>query len=566
MRARRVESAAMEALDEIRAQLYGPDGPFELAEEPVLGQRLRVFKNRRRSLRELVAESAAQGDKEYLVHGKRRVTYEEHARLVASTAHALRELHRVGAGDRVAILAANSAEWVVSFWATVSLGASVAALNGWWTADEVRYGIDDSEPVLLIGDRQRLARIEGDPGVPVVEIESDFAALETHAPDAALPDDPIPEDAPAAILYTSGTTGRPKGAVTSHRGVLGFVQTNLARAVEGMLLAARQGVTGGPPPVQTCTLVTVPLFHMSGLFAMAVMMLATGGKTVYRSGRFDPVDVLRLIESEQVTSWSGLGSMAPRVIAHPDLAKYDVSSVRNLGFGGAPTSPALQERVRSAFPNAANSLGLGYGLSESVSSATTIMGAELRDRPTSVGRPLPTVEVEIRDAEGKPQREGVEGEVHIRSPYVMLEYWRKPDETAASIRPGRWLASGDIGRLEDGYLYINSRARDLILRAAENVYPAEIEHRLDAHPGVAESAVVGVDHPELGQEVKAIVVPAADAELDPEELTRWVGEVLAAFKVPSLWEIRSDPLPRNAAGKVLKNVLQGAATNAFVEE
>ena len=559
----------MDGLDEIRAQLYGPGGPFETAPEDVLGERMEVIVNRLPSLRTMLAQSAAHADKEHLVHGERRITFAQHVALVGSVARALREQYGVERGDRVAILAANSAEWVLSWWATVSLGGVVASLNGWWTRDEICYGIENSEPTLLIGDRKRLARIEGDPGVPTVEIESDFAKLEAHAPGAPLPNGPIAEDDPAVILYTSGTTGRPKGAVATHRGICGFVQTNAARAVEGMLLAARRGAAAAsaPPPAQTCSLVTVPLFHMSGLFAAAVMMLAAGGKTVYRSGRFDPEDVLRLIERERVTVWSGLGSMAPRVIDHPGFAKYDVSSVRNVGFGGAPTSPALQQRVRRAFPNAAGSIGLGYGLSESVAVATSIMGEELQERPTSVGRVLPTSRVEIRDPDGKPVPDGVEGEIFIKSPYLMLEYWRDPEATAETIRPGRWLATGDIGRFDDGYLYINSRARDLILRAAENVYPAEIEHRLDAHPSVAESAVVGVDHETLGQEVKAVVVPATQgAEIDSEELARFVGEKLAAFKVPSLWEVRSEPLPRNAAGKVLKTVLTGEAQSTLLEE
>ncbi len=558
----------MDGLDEIRAQLYGPGGPFEIVPADVLGERMDVIKNRLPSLRAMLAQSSAHADKEHLVHGERRISFAEHVALVASVARALAEQHGVGHGDRVAILAANSAEWVLSWWATVSLGGVVAALNGWWTSDEIRYGIDNSAPVLLIGDRKRLARIEGDPGVPTLEIESDFAKLEAHAPGAPLPDGPIAEDDPAVILYTSGTTGRPKGAVATHRGICGFVQTNTARAIEGMMLAARSGAasTAAPPPPQACSLVTVPLFHMSGLFAAAVMMLAAGGKTVYRSGRFDPEDVLRLIERERVTAWSGLGSMAPRVLDHPSFANYDVSSVRNVGFGGAPTSPALQQRVRRSFPNAAGSIGLGYGLSESVAVATSIGGAELVERPTSVGRVLPTSRVEIRDPDGKPAPDGVEGEIFIKSPYLMLEYWRDPEATAESIRPGRWLATGDIGRFQDGYLYINSRARDLILRAAENVYPAEIEHRLDAHPGVAESAVVGVDHETLGQEVKAIVVPVRGAELDTEELARFVGEKLAGFKVPSLWELRREPLPRNAAGKVQKNILTGETASRLVEE
>jgi long-chain acyl-CoA synthetase len=553
-------------LDEIDAQLTAPGAPFEIVEEEVLGERMAVFKTRKRSLRELLEASAVHGEKEYIVHGERRLSYAQHLRLVASTAAALSERYGVRKGDRVAILAENWPEWIITYWATVSLGGVVAALNGWWTADEIAYGIEHSDPALLVADRKRLARIAGDPGVPVVEIESDFEKLLRHAPDAALPATPIAEDDPAVILYTSGTTGRPKGAVNTHRGICGFVQTSMLGGLRLMMAAASSGVAREASPPPPCSLVTVPLFHLSGLYAGATMMLSVGAKTVWRAGRFEPLEVLRLIEKEKVTSWAGLGSMAPRVLNHPDIGRYDLSSLRNLGSGGAPTSPALLERMKQVAPNGAHARGLGYGLSESVAVIAVIGGAELEQRPGSTGRIQPTTQVQIRDARGRVLPEGQEGEIHARSPYLMLEYWRNPEASREALGPGRWLATGDIGRIEDGYLYINSRARDMILRAAENIYPAEIEHRLEAHPGVAEAAVVGVEHPELGQEVKAFVVPREGAHPEPEALARWCAETLAPYKVPSQWELRSQPLPRNAAGKVLKNVLLGDAENRFVEE
>jgi acyl-CoA synthetase (AMP-forming)/AMP-acid ligase II len=333
-----------------------------------------------------------------------------------------------------------------------------------------------------------------------------------------------------------------------------------------MLAAASRGAQPEANPPATASLVTAPLFHMSGLHAGAILMLAVGAKTVWRSGRFDAEDVLRLIEKERITSWAGLGSMAPLVLNHPKVGDYDLSSLRNLGSGGAPTSPTLLERMKQVSPVGARGRGLGYGLSESVATVAVIGGEELEERPTSVGRVQPTMRVEIRDSEGRPLPEGQQGELYVRSPYTMLGYWRNQAATRQAIGPGRWLATGDVGRIEDGYLYINSRARDMILRAAENVYPIEIEHRLEAHPSVAEAAVVGVDHPELGQEVKAIVVPKRGAQLDPQELARFVAEKLAAFKVPAHWELRDEPLPRNAAGKILKTVLTGEAPSAFVEE
>jgi acyl-CoA synthetase (AMP-forming)/AMP-acid ligase II len=274
--------------------------------------------------------------------------------------------------------------------------------------------------------------------------------------------------------------------------------------------------------------------------------------------------VLQLIEAERVTSWGPMGTMLIRVLDHPDFGRYDTSSITQIGSGGAPISKALLERMGAAFPNARASVGLGYGLTESTALATVIAGADLEARPDSVGRPIPTTDLEIRDAQGRPVPDGVEGEIHIRSPLVMREYWRKPKETAETILPGRWLRTGDVGRIEDGYLYVNSRRRDLILRGAENVYPAEIEHCLELHPAVREAAVVGVDHPELGQEVKAIVV--VDGAPTADELARHVASRLAYYKVPAHWELRTEPLPRNATGKILKHVLTAGAMNPFVEE
>jgi acyl-CoA synthetase (AMP-forming)/AMP-acid ligase II len=551
---------------EVRARLTGPGAPFEIVEETVLGERMRVFKSRPRSLREVLAASAAHGEKEYLVEGERRIRYADHVRLVASLATALRARYGIGKGDRVAILAENRIEWPLSFWATMSLGGIVASLNGWWTADEIAYGIEDSAPKLLIADRKRLARA-GRLDVPVLEIESEFEALLREA--AALPDDPIAEDDPAVILYTSGTTGRPKGALASQRSIIGFIQTTTLSGAESVLADVMAGRAKMPDPVnrpQTVFLATSPMFHLSGLYGNIVLQLSMGGKLVIRPGRFEPEALLQLIEKERVTAWAALGSMGPRVATHPSLEKYDRSSVENVGFGGAPTTEAVQELMRRAFPNARSNLGIGYGSSESISTAATIRGSEYDLHPTSTGRPVATVEVEIRDPEGKPVPEGVEGEIHIRSPYVMLGYWNQPAATRETIKPGRWLATGDIGRLEGGLLYINSRARDMILKNAENVYPTEIENRLEKHPAVREAAVYGVDHPEWGQEVKAVIVPEPGAEPDPAELARWCGETLAAYKVPTQWEIRREPLPRNPSGKILKNVLAGQAASAFVED
>jgi acyl-CoA synthetase (AMP-forming)/AMP-acid ligase II len=274
----------MPTYDEIQAQLTGPGGPFEIGEELVLGERMPVFKNRMRSLREMLAASAAHGDQEFIVAGDRRIGYAEHLRLVGRAARALAERHGLRPGDRVAILAENHPEWIIAFWAAVSSGAVVAALNGWWTEDEIRYALELAKPKLLIADRKRLARLgPRGAGVPVIEIESDFGSLLEDASSDALPDVPIGEDDPAVILFTSGTTGRPKGAVGTHRGIIGFVQGSMLSGFRSHLLAAEDAANALERP-PTAALVTVPLFHMSGLYANAIMMLAVGAKTVWRIG------------------------------------------------------------------------------------------------------------------------------------------------------------------------------------------------------------------------------------------------------------------------------------------
>ena len=541
--------------------MCSPGGLFELEEADVLGERMNVFKSRLFSLRSLIEASAGFGDNEYIIYEDCRVTYAEHRRAVASVAKALQEKYGVTKGDRVAILSANNPEWIITFWATVSLGAIAVGMNGWWVADEILYGLQDAQPKVLIGDAKRLARLEGVPvSVPIVEIETDFQDLWNHDLNASLCTEPLSEDDPACILYTSGTTGRPKGVVNTHRNIIALIGIQIFHGLRAMQLR------DVPPPASPAMLVTSPLFHVSGLYAGAVITLATGIKSIWMKGRFDPVKAMKLVQNEQVTNWGPMGTVAYRFVNHPDVNNYDMSSVASIGSGGAPMPKELQDRLREVFPEAGDSAALGYGLTECTALATLNFGEEFKQKPYASGRPLPTVLVEIRDVNGKPLGEGVDGEIFIRGPVVMLGYYKRPEETAQTIVGGRWLRTGDIGRFEDGHLVINARARDLILRGSENIYPSEIENRLLAHPGVVEAAVVGVEHEEYGQEVKAVVVPRSDVSLLADELAAWVGETLSYFKVPAHWEIRQAPLPRNAVGKIMKHLLEGQEDNPFTEE
>ncbi len=548
--------------EEARDPLIAPGGPFEMVEEEVLGVTMRVYKNRAKSLRELLERSAGFGDAQYLVFSDgRRWTYAQHLRDVASVATALREQHGIGPGDRVAILAANGPEWILTFWAVVSLGGVVVAMNGWWAGDEIRYGLDLTRPKLLLADERRLERLEGDgPGLPTLVIEKDFESLLDFAADAALPDQPIGEDDPAVVLFTSGTTGRPKAPVLSHRALVAYVVTSF---VIGMV---RRVIEPEPEGPRGAMLAPFPLFHVSGLFGSTISSLVGGQKTVWPLGRFDAGEVIRLTNAEDVTNWMGATTHIYRLLNHPDIETVDTARFSNVGAAGSATSPELARAIHQRFPHLSQSVGSGYGSTESGALISYAPGVMLGEASNCVGPPLPNVDVKIVDEEGKEVPEGEVGIICVRSPMVMLEYDNNPEATKEALLPERWLDTGDFGRMKDGRLHMESRLRDLIIRGGENVYPGEIENRLEEHPDIAEVAVIGVDDAELGQDVKAIVVPREGVRPDEEALRAFVREALAYFKVPRYFEFRDEPLPRNATGKVLKNVLSGDADNTFVEE
>jgi acyl-CoA synthetase (AMP-forming)/AMP-acid ligase II len=280
--------------------------------------------------------------------------------------------------------------------------------------------------------------------------------------------------------------------------------------------------------------------------------LTTGDTIVIDEGRFDVERVLGVIERERVTNWAVVPTMAHRLVEHPAASKYDLSSLAALSINSAPSSPALKDRVRAVIPTVQASIADSYGLTESSTAATLATPADLVTHPTSVGTPIPSVALSIRDADGAHLPEGEEGEIWLRSQYNMLGYWRDPEATAATITADGWLRTGDLGSVRDGRLYLATRRSDLILRGGENVYPAEIEAVLDEHPSVIECAVFGVDDPDLGQAVAAIVVGEGLAE---DALRTHVSERLAYYKVPAHWRLTTTPLQRTATGKVVRSTL-----------
>jgi len=552
-----------------RDSLHG-DGPFALVEEEVLGARVPVFRHRPRSMAELVASSARFGDATAFVFDDAEIGFAQYADQVAAVAHHLADGYAIGPGDRVALLGANSAAWVVAFSAIASLGAIAVALNGWWVEAEIRHGIELSTPRLVLADRKRLPRVPAlaAVGIAVREMEAFVAEGIERFPSAASTSLPalartaVREDDPAAILFTSGTTGRPKGAVQSHRNLM-VLATCTGHVTS--LLAPPPPAAAGPvdPP---CSLYLLPLFHVSGLQGGLIHTLMLGWKSVWLSSRFDERRVYALTARERVTTWSVVPAQLFRLLEHEAFHDYDLSSLRSVGGGGSAWPPSLTELVRKQIPAAAAAMSFGFGQTESSGMGTANNGPPLRVRPDAAGRPRPTSSVEIRDAAGEPCPEGVEGEICLDGPSIFLGYWNDPEATRKVLDDRRWLRTGDLGRIEDGLLFVSGRRGDLVIRGGENVYPAEIEAELLAHPAVAEVAVFGIPHRVLGEELKAVVRPHAGAVAGEAELRAWLAPRLAAFKIPAVFELTDSPLPRNATGKILKHVLRDGGQSIFHDD
>jgi len=576
---------------EVQAMLTGPGGMFEVATEDVDGVAMKMYTNRFGTLRDVAATGRQRGDaEEHVVYGDRRYGFATFVALANSVSAHLASDAGIGHGDRVAILSANNPEWVLAFWGTVDLGAIVVGLNGWWKADEIVYGLRDSGSRVLVADRGRFGRVAGRLGecpdleaVYLVDPEpSGFSGRDagpdplvrrfdelTDEPRPDLPTTAIDEGDAAVIFYTSGTTGRPKGAVSTHRSMIANLQNTVFNAVASSMTDGDAGLGGaspggGVPGAQTASLLTSPMFHVSGCHSGIVVGMLAGVKLVIPVGRFEPEKAMRLIQDERVSVWATVPTMVWRVVEHPDRARYDLSSVTSVATGGSPSAGELQRQIRATFPNV-GTIGNAYGLTESSSVATVISGRDLVERPDSVGRPMPVVEIRVVDDGGVDVGPGRTGEVWIKGPIVMPGYWGKPEATAQTVTDG-WLHTGDIGYLDtDGFLSITDRAKDMIIRGGENISCVEIENRLVEHPGILDAAVVGVAHPTLGEEVKAVVEVAPGSTLTPAEVRAWVGQTLADFKVPAHVELTRDKLPRNASGKLLKNVLRGEGDVSFVE-
>jgi long-chain acyl-CoA synthetase len=565
---------------ETNAALTAPGQMFEMEEVKIRDLPYRVWKNAPPSLRTVLELSRGYGERTFLVYEDERTSFEEHFLQAATLAQRLIDHYGVTKGDRVAIAMRNFPEWAVAFWAAAATGAIVVPLNAWWTGPELEYGLADSGAKVLVADGQRLERLAphlsglreltgvigvrttDDDGIWNVPPEADayheVLGDQPASSGVTLPEVTLEPEDDATIFYTSGTTGKPKGALGTHRNICGNLLSLAFSAARATARSASRSTPMGetataPAAAQNAYLLSVPFFHATGCHSILVANTAAGGKLVLMR-KWDPERALELIERERITIFGGVPSMAWQVLDSPDFQKRDTSSVTSIGYGGAPAPPELVRRIEEMFPGRTPSNG--YGLTETSSVTTMNSGDDYLTHPDSVGTPVPICDLKTVDPGGEELPAGDVGELWIRGPNVVKGYWHKPAETAQTFSDG-WLHTGDVARIDDeGFVYIVDRAKDMVIRGGENVYCVEVEAALFEHPAVSDAAVIGIPHQVLGEEVGAVVTLKPGAEVTEGELRKHVASRLAAFKVPVRIWFRSEPLPRNPAGKILKQELR----------
>jgi acyl-CoA synthetase (AMP-forming)/AMP-acid ligase II len=507
----------------------------QIAVEKVGGVPFRMYSERPRRVEHLLAFADRWGARPHIVQGERVVTFDALRHAVAARARDLIN-RRVGRGERVFLLGWNSPDWIVNFWACLQIGAIPVLANAWWSEGELADALTALQPAITLADAHGAAKMP--PAWRCGPWKADLGPAsapigDAHGADATSLD----EEEPAVIIFTSGTEGRPKVVVLSHRALLAGLQMllHITRRLPQQL-----DETAGDVGLHTG-----PLFHVGGVQTL-IRAITVGDTLVMPRGKFDPAEAVALIERHKISRWSAVPTMVSRVLDHPDVHRRDLRSLRSVTVGGAPVHAELLQRIRTGLPSVRARIPTGYGLTENGGQATAASGADTAERPGSSGRPLPCVELTFLPRPGLP-----DGEILVRSPTQMSGYY---GTEPSPIDHDGWLHTGDLGHLDDGgHLWITGRCKDLIIRGGENIAPVAVERALMAIPGVAEAVVFGVPHPELGEEVMAIVV--VEGALTPPQLQEQLRAKVASFAVPSRWRLQKEPLPLNHAGKVDKAAL-----------
>jgi len=550
-----------------------PGSPFEIEEREIRGVRIRTWKNAPPTLKEVFEASRRFGSRTWIVLEDERVTFDAHR---AAVGHLARRLVDDGVkkGDRVAIVMRNVPEWTVAFWAASLVGAIVTPLNAWWTGPELEYGLADSGSKVALMDVERWERVRehvdrcpdleliyvsraaeeiADPRVQrledVIGTPNSWASL----PLVEVLSVEIASDDDAAIFYTSGTTGKPKGAVITHRNIISNFFNALCAQARSFLRRGEKPPLPDPDAAQKATLLSVPFFHATGCFAVMIPAMMGGAKLVLQR-RWNTDQALELIERERITTAGGVPTIAWQIIEHPRFEEFDLSSLETISYGGAPSAPELVRRLKERFPGLKP--GQGWGMTETSATATSNFAEDYERKPSSCGVTPPSGEAKVVGATGETLPCGEVGELWYRGPIVVRGYWQKPEATAETFVDG-WVKTGDLAKIdEEGFVYIVDRAKDMLIRGGENIYCVEVENALYDHPAVMDAAVIGVPHRTLGEEPVAVVHLKPGAGASEEELRHFVAQRLAAFKVPVRIAFLPETLPRNANGKIVKTDLK----------
>jgi len=561
--------------------MFGPGSPFEVVVEKVAfegsnlphhkGQEYKVFKNMMQTLTDLYEMPIAKGygPKEFLVYDDERLTYNQVFQQAGQLGHVLVDKFGVQNGDRVCIVSRNCPEYLIAFIAATSIGAVAVRMNSWWTTKELEYGLENSGSRVVFCDQDRLKHM-----LPILDSLKDLCGVvlmrggntDQHekiqsfdqvvelGSGFSMPANSATKDDNAVLMYTSGTTGHPKGVVMTHRGITHALN---AVAVHHIVQRGSNEKSAKKGSLEKSIMLTVPLFHATGLHMIFLVSIMVCRKIVMMY-KWDPEKALQLIERERVTQFTGVPTMVLEMMQCPNFNQYDTSSLEGVGGGGAPPPPSIVGQIGTKFKRA--SAGQGYGATETNAVLCVIASQDYAARPKSCGKPLPTVELEIWDENGTKLPPNIPGRVMARGANIMKEYWRKPEATKKAITANGFYETGDVGQLDDeGFLYILGRNKlDMVIRGGENISSAEVEGVIFSIKGVAEASVFGIPHPTLGEEVAVAIFqdPEYAGEITLRYIQNACRDILANFKIPTRLFIWPTRLPRGATGKTLKRAIK----------
>ena len=546
-------------------QVCAPGSLFEIVETEVRGVPTKVFVGPPPNVRVLY-QMADQREDEFIIYEDERWRMPELLALAGEIGAALVTKFQIEKGDRVAIAMRNYPEWIAAFTAITSIGAVAVPLNAWWESEELEFALNDSGARVVFADDERIQQLRKTNGcagsLDVISVrsangeEQGAIPLESVLDDSqTMPEAEIHPDENMTILYTSGTTGTPKGAVSSHRAILNALLGFSARAQVSEIMEPSK--TDSSESVQNAFMLCVPLFHVTGLIPVMLGSFAGHSKLVM-THKWDPNRALELIEKEKVTHFIGVPTMSWDLLEAETFHMRDTSSLRSVGGGGAPMPPELVKRIDDNFKR--GKPGLGYGMTETNAYGPQNTGQEFLDHPTSTGRPVPIMELRVTDLDGNVLPTGSKGELWFNGPTLITEYWNRPEASAETIVDG-WLRSGDIGHIDDdGRIYVSDRVKDMVLRGGENIYCAEVEAAIYEMPLVYECSVYGIPDERLGERLACHIMVKPGMNAEKEEIVDFLQGKIASFKVPEVITIVYEPLPRNASGKILKRELREIAT------